>query len=187
MTKEELYNAIRDVSHDVESGLDVRARQKLAALSRDLATGQLESTPKTEMPEDVQAASARYGDSQLAIVDPEMARSRYSRTTKTSQIRFCSADLEKAFEKGFSYSQERLWHPGTEKPEVEDGSGRLFVVIPSVTCDMDAFFCYYNNGEKEPWSAVALPSDDPYHLTLSHDEVERWADFDDLMNIKREK
>lgn len=187
ITRNDIFNALYDVAHDIEEGRDTQARQKLAAIARDLTKGPLNAPAETLPPEDVRKASAQYADNKLAIVAPEMARSNYTRNIKNSQIHFCAGDLEDAFEEGYDYSQKRLWHPGSEKPEVEDGSGRLFVVIPSVACDMEAFFCYYNNGQVEPWGAVALPSNDPYHLSLHHDEVERWADFDELMCIRRQQ
>ena len=119
-----------------------------------------------------------YNEQEVLRAGKECARALYN-----SRRVYQEEDVINAFVRGCQFRDEMLWHPGTEIPEVEDGSGKLFVVVPAVVCDLPAFFCFFNNGEKEPWSAVHLGSG-PYNLSLAPSEVERWAEFDLLLNLE---
>ena len=80
---------------------------------------------------------------------------------------------------------ESLWHAGTELPKLSElphADGTLFLVEVNkkTTFDSDVFFCFYDEGQAEPWGVMNLPGT-RYPVRIAQDEVQKWCIVDELI------
>ena len=78
-----------------------------------------------------------------------------------------------------------IWHPGSETPDInslphKDGTLFLVVVNDKTEFDAEVFFCFWDDGEDEPWGIMHLPGCH-YPVRIAVDEVEKWAVLDDVI------
>ena len=82
-------------------------------------------------------------------------------------------------------SMQSLWHPGAELPKLSElahADGTLFLVEvkDKSAFDSDVFFCFYDEGQAEPWGVMNLPGTN-YPVRIATDEVEKWCIVDELI------
>ena len=82
-------------------------------------------------------------------------------------------------------SMQSLWHPGAELPklsELSHADGTLFLVEvrDKTAFDSDVFFCFYDEGQAEPWGVMNLPGTH-YPVRIPQCDVEKWCIVDELI------
>ena len=80
---------------------------------------------------------------------------------------------------------ESLWHAGSELPRISElphADGTLFLVEvrDKKAFDSDVFFCFYDEGQTEPWGVMNLPGTN-YPLRIAPAEVQKWCIVDELI------
>ena len=82
-------------------------------------------------------------------------------------------------------SMQSLWHPGAELPKLSElthADGTLFLVEvkDKSAFDSDVFFCFYDEGQAEPWGVMNLPGTH-YPVRIAQCDVEKWCIVDELI------